>query len=301
MGMEEPGMRRDPEHLGGNGKGPLKMQIPFTGNDLNQSGKEEIDIMGEGRHTTEDLSCVGPMRRRILILDDQGAFAEDFMDYAVHLAERLNYDLLVLTTDAAREGDRFVKRAAEAVSMFKQKAAIHHIDCEAIIKKGDLERAIVDVKEKEKRIGFVLVDANLDRKNMAEYVPFPLFSVVSQQHPIGGNVMADKTTHHRKKLALKTAGFGLVTAILYAAVFTQADLVMHYFTRGGWYAALPVTTVFAFSFAHGGFAGNLWSLLGIEAVHKTALREVERKVVRKQQKIARKPRMYAYINPFHRL
>lgn len=277
------------------------METPFIGKDLSQSETKEVVTTREGRHVIEGLSCARPMRSRILFLDVQGVFAEDLMEYAVHLAGRLNYDLLVLSVDAAREGNRFAKRVAEAVSRFKQKAATQHIDCEVIIRKGDLETAIRDVKEKEKRIGFALMDANLNQKNMAEYVPFPLFAVVSHQQQNGGKVMTDTATRHRKKLALKTAGFGIATALLYAAVFTHVDLVMHYFTRGGWYAALPVSTVFVFSFAHGGFAGNLWSLLGIEAVHTTALREVERKVVRKQQKIARKPRTYAYINPFHRL
>jgi hypothetical protein len=70
------------------------------------------------------------------------------------------------------------------------------------------------------------------------------------------------------KLLMKTALYGAVTAILYAAVFTHSDFVMQLFTRGGAYAALPIATVFIFSFAHGAFAGNLWSVLGIDAVTK---------------------------------
>jgi hypothetical protein len=73
---------------------------------------------------------------------------------------------------------------------------------------------------------------------------------------------------NKKKLVGKTIFFGALTALLYGAVFTNADFVLHLFTRGGAYAALPIATVFAFSFAHGSFAGNLWSVLGIEAVIK---------------------------------
>jgi hypothetical protein len=36
------------------------------------------------------------------------------------------------------------------------------------------------------------------------------------------------------------------------------------------YAVLPIGTVFVFSFAHGAFAHNLWSVLGIEAIQKPA-------------------------------
>ena len=72
----------------------------------------------------------------------------------------------------------------------------------------------------------------------------------------------------RGKLTGKTIGLGLGVAALYAAVFLNSGTVMKYFTRGGIYAALPIVTVFAFSFVHGAFASNLWSMLGIEATKK---------------------------------
>jgi hypothetical protein len=76
------------------------------------------------------------------------------------------------------------------------------------------------------------------------------------------------TTKSTKKPIGKTVFYGLVTAALYAAVFSQADAIMQLFTKGGMYAALPIGTVFVFSFAHGSFTGNLWSVLGVEAVVK---------------------------------
>jgi hypothetical protein len=72
----------------------------------------------------------------------------------------------------------------------------------------------------------------------------------------------------KKKPYAKTLLYGAATAILYAAVFSHSDAILQLFTRGGIYAALPIATVFVFSFAHGTFAHNLWSLLGIEAVTK---------------------------------
>ncbi|MFZ5573190.1 MAG: hypothetical protein ACOZF0_22540 [Thermodesulfobacteriota bacterium] len=240
-------------------------------------------------------------RRKILILDDKGNFPEDFMEYAVHLAARLNHDLLVLSADTAWEGEGFRKRAEETVKTLRTKAETNGIGCESMIKRGDLGWIMADIKVTEKRIGFVLASADMDRRKIAEYLPLPIFSILSKKKHKGGNLMADKTTKRKRQLAIKTAGFGVVTALLYAAVFINADVVMKFFTRGGWYAAMPVVTVFAFSFAHGTFAGNLWSLLGIEAVQKDALREVERKAVQKKQKVAKKPRTYAYVNPFHRL
>ena len=72
----------------------------------------------------------------------------------------------------------------------------------------------------------------------------------------------------KKKPVAKTIIFGAISAALYAAVFTHSDAVLHFFTRGGIYAAFPIGAVFVFSFAHGAFASNLWSVLGIEAITK---------------------------------
>ncbi len=72
----------------------------------------------------------------------------------------------------------------------------------------------------------------------------------------------------KKKPIAKTIVYGALTALLYAAVFSHADTVLHLFARGGVYAALPIGAVFVFSFAHGAFSGSLWSLLGIEAITK---------------------------------
>ena len=85
-------------------------------------------------------------------------------------------------------------------------------------------------------------------------------------------------------LIAKTIGCGVASLALYAAVFWNSGTVTKYFTRGGWYAALPVLTVFVFSFVHGAFASNLWSVLGIEATRKAVQPrpEVKRPVRRKR-------------------
>ncbi|MGB6068446.1 MAG: hypothetical protein WBG50_26860 [Desulfomonilaceae bacterium] len=90
-----------------------------------------------------------------------------------------------------------------------------------------------------------------------------------------------------KKLALKTILFGAITATLYAVAFTHSDAMLQLFTKGGYYAALPITTVFVVSFAHGTFASNLWSMLGIEAITKQPARRPE---VRPVPRPAQRPR-----------
>lgn len=61
---------------------------------------------------------------------------------------------------------------------------------------------------------------------------------------------------------------GLVSAALYAALLTNQGFLNAYFAKGGLYAFLPITTAFAFSFVHGSFTGNFWTVLGVEASKK---------------------------------
>jgi len=67
------------------------------------------------------------------------------------------------------------------------------------------------------------------------------------------------------KSKIKTLGLGIASFVMYALVFTNTELVMKYFTRGGIFATLPIITVFAVSFIYGPFTSNIWSMLGIEA------------------------------------
>lgn len=68
-----------------------------------------------------------------------------------------------------------------------------------------------------------------------------------------------------KKPILKTIVFGLFSVALYAAAFSYGDTLTALFSRGSFWAAGPIATVFLFSYAHGAFAANLWTCLGIEA------------------------------------
>lgn len=78
------------------------------------------------------------------------------------------------------------------------------------------------------------------------------------------SVQTDEKTVRRKALK-KVLIFGAMSLGLYIAVFINMDLVMTYFTKGGFYAILPVITVLIFSYAHGTFTGNVLTALGIVA------------------------------------
>jgi hypothetical protein len=105
--------------------------------------------------------------------------------------------------------------------------------------------------------------------------------------------MAARHKASKKKLLGMTLFYGALTALLYGAVFANADMVMQLFTRGGIYAALPIATVFAVSFAHGAFSGNLWSVLGIEAVTKQSTTRPESRPARPDRRPRPRLRMTA--------
>jgi len=88
----------------------------------------------------------------------------------------------------------------------------------------------------------------------------------------------------RKKPVGKLVAFGIGSCGLYAAVFLLQDQMMANFAKGGIYSALPIATVFLFSWIHGTFAGTLWEVLGIDAVRKAPARTAAQAPARKDSR-----------------
>ncbi len=80
--------------------------------------------------------------------------------------------------------------------------------------------------------------------------------------------MANRESSIKKKPYGKVVLFGAVVITLYAFLLMNQGLVNNYYSRGGLYAFLPIATAFIFSFSHGTFTGNFWTVLGIEAKKK---------------------------------
>lgn len=72
----------------------------------------------------------------------------------------------------------------------------------------------------------------------------------------------------RKKPLGKMVIMGLISLGLYIALLMKQDVLNAYFGRGGFYAFLPIATAFVFSFIHGSFTGDFWTVLGVEAKKK---------------------------------
>lgn len=62
--------------------------------------------------------------------------------------------------------------------------------------------------------------------------------------------------------------WGAVSVLMYVLLLSNQDLISENFTRGGFYALLPILTAFAFSIVHGSFTGHFWTVFGIEASKK---------------------------------
>lgn len=69
----------------------------------------------------------------------------------------------------------------------------------------------------------------------------------------------------KKQALVRMIGFGIASAAVYAGAFHDSNAFVDLCSRGGFYTALPIATVFLVSYVHGGFASNLWTALGINA------------------------------------
>jgi len=69
----------------------------------------------------------------------------------------------------------------------------------------------------------------------------------------------------RKKPIGKMFVMGIISIGMYAALLSNQEEINEIFGKGGWYALLPIATAFLFSFIHGAFTGDFWTVMGIEA------------------------------------
>jgi hypothetical protein len=236
----------------------------------------------EGARMSQETSAKPEVPRKILVVGRGDTLDEEAIDYAVNLAERLGYDLIGLNVNPTlgqksrffspykyHLREKFAQRAKTVGEDIKRKLAQKGIGFEQVVKFGDLGKAVAEVNRQTKRIEFVITQAGVEEAEVNGVITLPVFSISGYQ---GEKTMARETDSRGAKQVGKTVGLGLAAAAIYAAVFLNVDTVMKYFTRGSWYAALPVATVFIFSFVHGAFASQLWSLLGIEATKKVQTR-----------------------------
>ncbi len=234
---------------------------------------DKQDIAG----STREPAGLAQGNRKILIVSREARFSESVVNYAVNLAERLGYDLMALNVGTAGSAagflhspyrryleEKFRKQAKAASSEIQARLAAKGLGFEHLVRFGELGAAVEALNNEKRRIEFVLNASELSEAEMMGGVSLPVFTIKGHQ---GDMIMAQESTRDGRLIG-KTVAWGLGAVALYAAVFLNADTVMNYFTRGGWYAALPVGTVFLFSYVHGSFSHNVWEVMGIRAPQK---------------------------------
>ncbi|MEN6438771.1 MAG: hypothetical protein ABFD97_09320 [Syntrophobacter sp.] len=236
--------------------------------------------------------------RKILMVGKGTVFSEEATEHCVHLAERLEYDLVALNIDTRLQGSEFARCAAESGRALRSHANSVGVHWEQLVRTGDFEQVIEDTIQEIKRVELVVMDLDQGDEEVRD-LTVPAISVVTNRRK--GACMATQMESTKTRMIARTAAYGALSAACYAAVFTHTDVVMQSFTRGGLYAALPIATVLAVSFVHGAFAHNFWSLLGIEAFKKNRVRRTEQKVIEKRNQLRKRPRLYTHVNPFHRM
>ena len=218
----------------------------------------------------------------ILVVTSQTRPAESMIEYVINVADRLGSKILVacVNTRPHLQATLSLSRSLETspqkiTENFRIKAENKGVEFECIGETGKISKVISRLCHIVKRIEFVIVDQGIKMEEAATGSPVPVFSVVSNAltSEQAGRGRQTQTFFHgenrmkakgRKTYFAKTLVFGAMTAALYGVVFAYQEAIMHYWTKGGIYALLPVATVFVFSYAHGSFTGNFWSALGIE-------------------------------------
>jgi hypothetical protein len=269
--------------------------------DQKGKGKKARDESSGGIGATSSHSQ--EVKRKILVVGKDYAFSNGVVDYAANLSQRLGYDIIAMSVNPALSTSgkffspynqhlrgKFTQRAQEAWVPVASELASQGIRSEHVVKFEGLAGAIKDLNHEVKRIDFVITDSGIKNEEITGEIPLPVFSISGYQ---GEKVMAQEhhETAHRGKIIKRTIGLGVASAALYAAVFTNSGLIMTYFTKGGIFAALPIVTVFAFSFVYGPFTSNLWSLLGIEATKK-----VQPRVAPKRPAQRKRPRPQLHLD-----
>lgn len=228
-----------------------------------------------------------PKTSYILVVTRNGHMSEPVMEYAVNVADRLQYNIIaahINTLPFYRDGGRrsglFATAMQESAQLFREKAGARRVQIKHVGDAGKIGNVVKRLCSSEKRIEFIVIDQGIRKEEVSSQSPVPVFSVVCTEKKAG---LQNKATYHKsvekgakrmsttsKKRHIKNCfTFGILTAAVYAAIFANQELVMTYFTKGGIYALLPVAVVFLVSYAHGNFTSSFWSALGIEG-SKTA-------------------------------
>lgn len=133
---------------------------------------------GEGAEAREILGEFHAEHRKILVLAEEGALPEALQTYSIGLAERLGFDLVLLSVLAqrpdaqAREALAREALAREAGQPFMAEAARRGVSCAHLVRQGAVDEALNAVSLEIRRVEFVITRRpEAERRNSALLVP----------------------------------------------------------------------------------------------------------------------------------
>jgi len=129
--------------------------------------------VGELSIAREILGEFHAEHRKILVLAEGDGVPEAMIAYAVNLAERLGFDLVLLTVDdASSNGSYFEDRARLAGQPLLDEAARRGVSCAHLLRQGPRDEVLNAVSVELRRVEFVITRrAESERRHAALTVP----------------------------------------------------------------------------------------------------------------------------------
>jgi len=215
-------------------------------------GQEKIkSIAGQPTVDAAMTNAASPLAEQektpfILVVTRNGHMTEPVMNYAINVADHLKYGILAVhinTLPFFRDGGRrevlFAAAMQESALVLRAKAGAKGVLVEHLGESGKIGKVVQRLCHSGKKIEFVVIDQGIRREEVTSQAPVPVFSVI---YTNAGTNQINKTTSYKtmkigelfmsttsKKRHVKNCFlFGALTAGVYAAVFTNQDLVMTY-------------------------------------------------------------------------
>lgn len=164
------------------GELPLAPKHPGISLELRGGLREAMETYGEAISMAEagELGLARAImgefhaeHRKILVLAEKDGVPEAMVIYSVNLAERLGFDLVLLSIDdAPRSGGRFEERSQNAGQLLLEEAARRGVTCAHLLRQGQRDEVLNTLSVELRRVEFVITRRpEAERRNAALTVP----------------------------------------------------------------------------------------------------------------------------------